>query len=185
MPALVANYQKKVLTTRIQKFYSVFSQALNAKFAEDGDLDDSMLTEINNPDMAEEFFNVNLKPYMQTIGSKKLTKGIVVGFPDGSGMYLRKFQPTAAGQRNIQHTHVQWCVDYKKCVNIDESKAMEKVADGKDIFAFWINVNKNIIPSSSAAQTREQMLQLCKTTPGYCVLLIYNDGWEIRDDYPW
>jgi type II secretory pathway pseudopilin PulG len=83
MPALVANYQKKVLETRIKKFYSVMQQAVNMKKAEDGALDGSMLAANFSPAEMTLFFDTNYKPYLKTISVDAMTRGIIAGFPDG------------------------------------------------------------------------------------------------------
>lgn len=88
MPLLVANYQKKVLETRIVKFASVMKQAVSTKIAEEGNIDHSMLTTARSADEAEEFFNTNYASYMKITGTKKLTQGFAIGFPDGSGAYV-------------------------------------------------------------------------------------------------
>ena len=59
MPALIVNYQKKVLETRIKKFYSVLNQVNSLRTADDTSLDRTMITTDRNAVEGEEFFNAN------------------------------------------------------------------------------------------------------------------------------
>ncbi len=75
---------------------------------------------------------------------------------------------------------------------------------GRDIFYFAINVPfreggtakklpllSGYVYATSERTTREEMIKNCRgDTVGWsagsmCTLLIMNDGWEIKDDYPW
>ena len=51
LPALTANYRKQVLVTRMQKFYTVFNQAIKMSELANGELDtwDMMGDESYNP----------------------------------------------------------------------------------------------------------------------------------------
>jgi prepilin-type N-terminal cleavage/methylation domain-containing protein len=58
IPGLIASYQKKVVETRIKKFYSVIQQAVKMKEANDGaltDLDGYYLASV------QAYYNVNFE----------------------------------------------------------------------------------------------------------------------------
>jgi type II secretory pathway pseudopilin PulG len=180
MPALTANYQKKVLETRIKKFYSVLNQAANAKIADDGALDFSMMTgKSNSPDVALEFFEVNYAPYMKTLKLEKTGKGLAAALPDGSGMYLRD---------HGNNIHIHFCVYYKACKDIDETvDSWRADGNGKDKFLFYPT---GAVPMPGWDGTRAMLMGNCNGTlnggnRGWCSSLLRYDGWEIKDDYPW
>ena len=131
MPALIANYQKKVFETRIKKFYSVMNQAVGMKRADDDALDFSMMTASNNAVQAEEFFNVNFAPYLKTTNVKKANTGIVVGFPDGAGVHM-------AYRTGDNAMYFNWCVDYKICNTADGSGPIQ---NSKQVILFHISKN--------------------------------------------
>ncbi|MDR1327671.1 MAG: type II secretion system GspH family protein [Heliobacteriaceae bacterium] len=179
MPALISNYKKKVLLTRIKKFYSAYTQAYNMKIANDGELDVSMLTAIDDPDVATEFFNVNYEPYMKIVEKTKTAKGMAAALPDGSGLYIRKSN-FGSVEPSTSATYIVFCVEYKKCKSINETP-MYNFVDSKETFIFW-----NGIAPPKLSQNRTNMLNLCKTGDDEsCTGLIMYDGWEIKDDYPW
>jgi hypothetical protein len=186
MPALVTNYQKKVLETRIKKFYSVIQQAQNMTKAEGLTVPGSFqgTDKADDPESSLEFFDEYLKPYVKTTEVKKLNRGIAAGFPDGSGMYLRNYNNTTYVQ-----IHTVFCVDYKECKGdrFDMSTNYRPPTDGKTSFAFWGIAGADVNPG------RNNLLNYCtscrKTSAAtaciWCTPLLLVDGWEIKDDYPW
>jgi prepilin-type N-terminal cleavage/methylation domain-containing protein len=180
IPGLVANYQKKVLETRIKKFYSTIQQAGRMKEAEDGAMDYSMLTAAHNGDMLEKHFKVNYEPYFKVIGSKKTSTGFVVGLPDGSGIYFIKIC-VMENPRNC--FYMLFCVDYSKCAaDVSDMDIFSKI-DGKSILLF--DGTGDTLKAFWEDKTREWLIAKCQ--PGdmmYCATLLEYDGWEVKDDYP-
>ncbi len=174
MPALTASYQKKVMVTRLQKFYSVMMQVENLKRAQDGALDCSMLTAGQNPDMMLEFIEKNYAPYLNAVKIKKLTKGVAVAFPDGSGMYMAKIgTPTAAKNGLCADTRNIYCINYKDCENVTENLSYGYAGALEDenprsIFEFYNGTDRGY--------------QFSFFDNG---ALIQKNGWQIPDDYPW
>ncbi|MDR1327638.1 MAG: type II secretion system GspH family protein [Heliobacteriaceae bacterium] len=180
MPVLITHYKKNVLITRMKKFYSVLNQAVNMKIAQDGELDGSVLTAVNDPDVAMNFFDVNYAPYMKVVEKTKTPKGMAAAFPDGSGLYLRK---DSCELLSTACTYVIFCVDYKKCTTVDETVSPWQAVDGKELFSFG-GTDGNY--PTDVGDDRETILNNCKGPyPGACTTLIVHDGWEIKDDYPW
>jgi type II secretory pathway pseudopilin PulG len=181
MPALIANHKKKVLITRIKKFYSSYNQAYNMKIADDGEIDASMLNVNDSPDAAMKFFNANYAPYMKVLKTEKTAKGMAAALPDGAGLYIRK---SDHADSTTSSTYIVFCVEYKKCKNINETP-IRNYADSKDTFIFWTNAAFPIASNSSWDGTREGLISRCKTgLHESCTALVMYDGWEIKDDYP-
>jgi prepilin-type N-terminal cleavage/methylation domain-containing protein len=183
MPALMANYRKKVLETRIKKFYSVINQSVRMKQAQDGEFDTSMLTAAADPDVMLEFFNKNYAPYLKTTSVEKMTKGLAVGFPDGSGMYLFKTEAYGEWYQTAGCTYILFCVSYKNCKKLNEANfSPHTLSDGKEVFTFYTDGRT---PTSFWNDTRESLKQKCKVEDVYyCSTLLMYDGWEVKDDYP-
>ncbi|MDR1327382.1 MAG: type II secretion system GspH family protein [Heliobacteriaceae bacterium] len=176
MPALIANNRKKILETRIKKFYSVINQAVMMKIAEDDSIDYTMLTIAYEPTQILDFIDKNYTQYLKMTDIKKLTKGVAAGLPDGSGMYIYKTYVNPSGQYGS--IYILFCAEYKNCKNINEAGIQ---ADGKNLFMFWTNGE---VPQTEY-ENREELLSLCASNPSYCTTLLAHDEWEIKDDYPY
>ena len=181
MPALIANYQKKVLETRIKRLASVYAQAEAARTADGFTEDGSMLTTQSSPDEVEEWWNVNYAPYIKTVNTKKLQRGFAVAFPDGSGVFFHN--SAMAGT----YAYDAWCVNAKDCLEMDDSKVPNNLGDGKTIFPRGFR--RTLTSSLPWDGTREWLVANCAGNPAnrdsVCAYLIQFDGYEIKDDYPW
>jgi prepilin-type N-terminal cleavage/methylation domain-containing protein len=188
MPALVADYQKKVTATKLKRFYALLNQAAQISSGEavnpnkiERTIDCSALTSANNPDTALNFFNTAYKPYLNTVMVEKTGKGVKAALSDGTGVYIRK--DTFDGTSDYcGHTYIIFCTDYKRCGTIDETKGASSSSNGKETFVFMIDGRTT---DGNWNGTRESALASCTTTKYRCSTLIMADGWEIRDDYPW
>ena len=70
LPALTANYRKQVVVTRMQKFYTVFNQAIKMSELANGELgtwDMMGSADYNTPEGSVKFFNKYLKSYIKTL----------------------------------------------------------------------------------------------------------------------
>jgi prepilin-type N-terminal cleavage/methylation domain-containing protein len=170
MPALVASYQKHVTVTKLKKGVSVLAQAYTMA-ADEGTPPERVW---NNADYAVALTEYLYKPYLKNIEIKKMSMGVSFPLSDGTGIYLRDY----GGM-----DWLVFCIDYKKCnMSIfDGWTAPWEVADGKNSFI--------LTPSSVpyAGTDRDTILnQYCTAAKKVgCAGLIQNDGWEIKDDYPW
>jgi hypothetical protein len=90
MPSLIANYQKKVVVTRLQRFDNIVGQ-MKSMFAADNSgttLPECCTSaDTRNPNFSakqlEHFFQ-----YAKHSDIEKMTGGALMGFPDGSGVYI-------------------------------------------------------------------------------------------------
>jgi hypothetical protein len=202
MPALVANYQKKVVTTRLQKFASLLRNIHNMRLADTGtgEFICSMLTANNNSDMTLAFWSENYAPYMKTIAEpQKVLNGILVPLVDGGGMYIQKTSDSGAAPSggSCAALNYVYCLNYKECLNNPPTLSAARVApDGKSKFRFrpdreGLQYFGSGVTDLEEAGGREAVLARCKNENGeyylyyYCTELIMIDGWEIKDDYPW
>lgn len=183
LPALTANYRKQVVVTRLQKFYTVFNQAIKMSELANGELDTwDMMGDgsYNTPEGSVKFFNKYLKSYIKTLkteyyyDSKAPLGGVKMYFSDGS-----------AALYGSQH------VLFYPVASIDNG------IDGKDTFYFALDTKKKMLlpyGQHNVLQIRDREDLMNNSTFGcarssnknrrFCAALIMYDGWKISDDYP-
>ncbi len=198
MPALIANHQKKVVSTKLKNFYSTMQNALNFATL---DYDEMRYWEFptkqNDGAQMSEFATTYIFPYLQGVkqcnesensgcffyANKIFDQGlpVVYIFNDGScfGMNI--------GGAGVGMGAIHIYYDYN---------CMQKPNKyGKDVFDFiirWLG-DEYVFKAGGAStlnmKTREELLNFCKNAQdharGECSALIQFDNWEIKDDYPW
>lgn len=195
LPNLIGNYKKQVVVTRMQKFYSVFNQAVKLVNSEH---DESIWEDIGyspgtNPTPGAEMIDWYKKYLNKHIISNDITQtsdGILIASADGSGF-------------GMYGVHVFFCPSYNYC-----KKALEKSGnstynlftgnmDGKNLFGFYVNKNglkaydicwngerENLFINSAPTCSYGTYYGCSEYTHKYCAQLIQYDGWKIKDDYP-
>ncbi len=191
MPTLIDNHQKKVAATRLEKFYSMMSQAVYQWVGDTGFIPGTTYnfpenTKYNGKGL-EQWYNANLGKYIKSTSQVSTDSGMFVAFADGSG-----FNAYQTGG----NMYFFFCIEAKYC-NTQASSA-EGYFDGKRTFLFDF-VNGDFYASLPGQQnmSREELLRACKygnsdnsevSSKGRrhtCTRLIQIDGWQIKDDYPW
>lgn len=182
LPALTANYRKQVVVTRMQKFYTVFNQAIKMSELENGEMDTWDMkanASYNNYKGSVEFFNMYLKNYIQTLKVEEFTDGNVpLG---GAKMYFNDGSAALYGSLHVVFYPV---------ASIDSNGI-----DGKDKFMFVLDTNtRMLVPygQHTGVKTRDELInnqsygcgRKANTDRRYCAALIMYDGWKISDDYP-
>lgn len=187
MPMLIQNYQKNLTAVRLKHFSSTMQQAARMREKDniEGNLQILSTDDVDafNPDDMEKYFNIYWKPYIKILSTTKMTKGLFVKFPNGTGAYMQRSYkcPNEGVTCNM---YMAFCPQYKYCENIDEGTSYRETLKRRYVFAFW---QGGTVPReyTYAPYTRTQLLERCKTDPYYCSSLIEVDGWTIKDDYPW
>ena len=187
IPNMIHNYKKRLLEIRIQRFSSIWQQADKLRNIEHdyGSLEKVETIPARNPDAMLELFNKYWRPHIKINKVEKLTKGIIMAFPDGSGAYLAKnYSGLDIGNDVTNNMYLIFCVDYKSCKSINENKGTEvsQFSDGRNTFEFWTDGRPP--KDHSHTMTRDDFIEKCKTTQYWCSTLIEQDGWKIKDDYP-
>lgn len=193
LPALVGNYQKKVVETRIKKFYTNINQVIKLSEVENGALSYWEFPLDNDSDSMRLFYDKYLSKFIKTIkidnGSQnnidnegneidQLYNYLIVYFSDGSSATMRpsgtnidiNFYPVAARMGNIKNRYA-------------------------DIFAFVLQKEGKSFVEPYTAQwdgTRENLInhprygcRRTSPTTNYCCKLLQLNNWQIKDDYPW
>ncbi len=189
IPALVGNYRKKVVETKLKKFYSIMSQALTMSEIENGPAKD-WPTGFNDYAESLDYYNTYWKKYLNKLETKKTVQGdktIIVYLSDGSAFKLSNGA----------------CADFHYYLNESKIKeASNSNIAGKDYFSFRICKEgsdyyaggKNGVFATAVngplanRLDRNFLLEHCKTPfedGNTCSALIEYDGWQIKDDYPY
>lgn len=191
MPTLIDNHQKKVAATRLEKFYSMMSQAVYQWVGDTGFIPGTTYnfpenTKYNGKGL-EQWYNANLGKYIKSTSQVSTDSGMFVAFADGSG-----FNAYQSGG----NMYFFFCIEAKYC-NTQASSA-EGYFDGKRTFLFdFVNGDSYASLPGQQNMSREELLRACKygnsdnsevSSKGRrhtCTRLIQIDGWQIKDDYPW
>ncbi len=198
LPTLIEKHQKKVVVTRLQKFYTNINQAIKLSEVENGPAQYWNIGE-NGQQNGLDFYNKYLAKYLKTVSKTgtidtdemdndgNLTGNIrtynTVFFTDGSAM---RFDANSNG------LDINFYPDGHKLFN-------KKLHNGKDTFSFNFRKDNTaegkytVEPYTFEWEgTREHLFSHprygCKKNAvanSFCARLIQYDGWEIKDDYPW
>lgn len=200
MPTLIQNHKKHVVETRLQKFYSVISQALKQAEVDNGEFttwtkEDMAYDENGELDydkqesIAKNLFMKYTAPYLKYI---KITDGEVTVDENGAKVYNRPIVYLADGTTFTIYNGS--CLSH--IIDIDGPKGSNVM--GKDIFPFLICFSDNNRKSYCGSENilfcpysdkqflnnREKLKEKCQSEPKYCGSLIMHDGWKIKNDYP-
>lgn len=186
MPSLIQNHRKTVVISKLKKMSSTLSQAYQAATEDIGvqpseDCDDCLKAQ--DGANAAEVFNKYYAPYLKGVEVKAGEKGAFAFFNDDSALY---FIRTSTCGADWACSYIAVCVSYKACNNIDESKNLNSIVNGKDVFMLYTGGGAPSYTYKHTGLTREQIRQQCKnsTNSEACTSLIIGDGWTIAKDYP-
>ncbi len=190
------NHKRTETAARLKKIYSSLSQAIKlaeteqgAPISEWGNIVDSRYSGSTETMYADGliFWNKYLAKYFpindQTQCSDWSSCSFLAQFNDGSQIV------STSGWIN-GYSYINFTID------VNGPKGPNK--SGRDRFSFYLNLKENpkqllggylvykeaINNNKTTNYTREELLKECKSNTGYCLDLIMNDGWEIKDDYP-
>ncbi len=208
MPSLVMHHKKRVVETRLAKFYSNINQAITMSEVENGDKKDWLRMEIlddngesvNDDTQAitsEEWFNKYLAKYINVIkteNSETAENKYDLYFSDGSMV-------TFSGSSWIFYPEAK---DYKLSKNNDTGfNDRNRKDNGKSNFTFKFLTynnkmpyyyNKGVEPFTDGYHGDINTLKnnsalgcyaQATNEHAYCTELIRRNGWKIPDDYPW
>lgn len=198
IPALIANHRKKVVTTRMEKFYSVMNQASRMSIVEHSEegftsgYESITLLSTTSQEIMD-WYNEYYSKYLNTLKLVKISDGIKGALSDGSGFVM------------IYAGHTTFCPVYEKCETALKNAGNSGLRlytggmDGKNTFGFILRGNGSFKTYDVCWDgTREGAVKLdspscpygdgpkygCADLHKLCSKLIEIDGWEIKDDYP-
>ncbi len=199
LPTLIEKHQKKVVVTRLQKFYTNINQAIKLSEVENGPAQYWEIGE-NGQQTALDAYNKYLAKYLKTVSKKgtidteimdnngESTGDIrtfnTVFFADGSAM---KYDANSSGfdisfypdghklfNKNINSRRNVFSFNFRKANTSGGKYTVEP-------YSFqWDGTRENLFSHPRYGCRKDNR----RDTP-FCAKLIQYDGWEIKDDYPW
>ena len=170
IPALHANIQKKIASTKLKSFYSKMKQMVKLAEEENGPV-----YGWNTRLPQHEFYDTYFVPYLNVT-----READALYFPDGSSFkivyygecldflydYNGKKRPNKIGVDNYyflicegDHRGKYWCPEDGFCSYYPRS---------------W-----------RTTRTRAELVSMCRINPAYCSALLEFDRWNFSSDYPW
>lgn len=204
LPILIGSYKKQEVVTRLKKFYTTLNNALIMSVSENGDMVYWQYpTEQNNGEQMSEFVNTYLFPYFTGIKEcstnkskddcKKITKNLwgnsngnkypAYVFSDGGCFSIL---PGGSGETSGM-MHLRYDINCLGNPNLENRDIFSLTISHSEGKAFKLTVGST---STHNLTKREDIMKECKNeeasphSKGACGALIFIDGWEIKDDYP-
>ncbi len=188
LPALVQNYQKHVVETKLMKFNSIINQALRLSVADNG-APDSWIPRTHNYSYQEtvEFMNTYFLPYIKYVktGPSPSQNGISVTLLDGSMFEWSILQNGADifyyanGKREVNPRNrfgFQFAKDSRPGA---KDKVINSINSIEPYTYFWDGTSTGL--SYNAIWGCSKRCTNC----AYCTKLIQLNGWKIPKNYPW
>lgn len=199
MPALIADYKKKEDVAKLKKAYTIINQAFKLSEVDNGSSEhwasayDIGAIEYYEKYWEHYFQGPSLCQTYKECGFsssrpwKLLNGNVAPTVVDMSGTSnSRVFFYTSDGILfGIFSTHGDM-TSPNLSVFVDINGAKKPNINGKDLFIFTRVAGKGIYPLGYN-HTIESINQNCSLqgVGDYCAAKIMQDGWEIKDDYPW
>lgn len=195
IPILTAKHQKRVVETRIKKFYTTINQAVKLSEVENGEYQYWTYPEENDAEGIKNFYQKYFAKYLITTNVSNLNKmntdndgnptgeiynSIIVYFSDGSAMIMRSsggidisFKPIASKTDEKSTQRNSFSFNFNKINSTGNKAFIEPYSAG------WDGTRENLINHARYGCRKKSPTYM------YCTKLLQLDGWEIKDDYPW
>ncbi len=214
IPTVVRNYQKHQTVTQLKKTYSALSNTTNLAIAEHGPMTGWEISGSGTAQGAVDFANTYLIPYLKVAKNCESQKTGVCEFKfrflnretetkDIGNVYTRFYLNDGTLIALTVADYINWngAHQIEASTYIDVNGQRKPNTMGKDIFFFRYQVLNTgsgsggsvgrflpycLFCGMSALKTGSD--NGCNRTGGngsYCTALIMQEGWQIKDDYPW
>ena len=212
LPALVAKHKKIVTATQLKKSYSTILQAFTMAQKDYGDISNWEFIKTKSvsgdltplKDSLNIFANRYLIPYIKIVedcGAGKNSSrqcyynwyypnGTAVRYQPGDNMY--RFIINNSTLIHLAYDNYEGNYGERILLFVDINGFQKPNTFGKDVFLMGITQSNSKFNMFGYEQkSRETLMNHsgwgCKasTKTYYCGAIIQQDGWEIKDDYPW
>ena len=200
LPTLIANYQKKVVETRVKAFYSKMNQIYLRSYVDNGDTADWLVSKRYTYDETVDWLKKYFLPYTQGFDLQSATTTnetesgpwtqnvVIVRIPDGTayafsvdenGMDIAFF---VNGNLNDLGPRNKFTFQFSKRKNYltDEGSMEKQSLNFIDPYILNWDGNRETLKTHHTWGCRKGC-----TNCAYCTKLLQLNGWEIPDDYPW
>ena len=184
IPTLLENHRKQVVTSRLQKFYTTFNQAVLLAENKYGEIEYWDNADLFTPSGSGDWFNKYLAEFftskdMEVLEENNYTTWIKLA--DGSAFGMRFGLQTT--ETNFDMYFFPNASDIHKCmVNTAEYHGS---CCGRKYFTFRFTPKKGLQPYGyELGLSRTQLIDKCRDNANMCTTIIMMDGWKISNDYP-
>ena len=201
MPSLITNYQKKAFATKLKQTYSILKNAEELSTIENGQSKDWNYNDasgsLNITDKAA-WFDTYYAPYLK---ANKMSKSYLYSNSANIKNMLGANPYTSSSVSASTNPSYQlangaivtvWSNNQFLVFAVDLNGFQRPNVIGKDIFDFELYWRApRSLTAGNMITDRSAAINSCKGTtysggaPGQCSNIIAQDGWEIKDDYPW
>ena len=188
IPNLVQSYKKREYSTRLKKFYSTMQNVIQLSAVDNGSPSTWDYPTTNNKEDWERFYNEYFASYFRGV-TPTFSNGIyplTLQFPDGSALACRQGGVLIDCRYNV--------VGDTKFSNHNTQTFDFELSQNGNFHPYtwveWSDYYKDLVPEGEAPintdlSKRENVLRGCKLIGFWCTYLLYLDGWEFKDDYPY
>ena len=200
LPTLIANYQKKVVETRVKAFYSKMNQIYLRSYVDNGDTADWLVSKRYTYDETVDWLKKYFLPYTKNFDLQSATTTnetesgpwtqnvVIVRIPDGTayafsvdenGMDIGFF---VNGNINDLGPRNKFTFQFSKRKNYltDEGSMEKQSLNFIDPYILNWDGRRETLFTHGTWGCRKGC-----TNCAYCTKLLQLNGWEIPDDYPW
>ncbi len=204
LPTIINAYEKKCTVVGLKKAYSLFSEVIKKAELDYGEVsgwDWDLLTESNaGPTNGEAFINKYFIPYMhvdKVLNFYNIGKNLDgSSVSSGTSIYLYTPKYKLTNEMTFSYFGSWGYTDnHSLIVSIDINGFKNPNRMGRDLFVMTISQKKPYLRlgyGNSYLNSRDLLLKdngdCSKNYKGNgwgCGILIMQDGWKIKDDYPW
>ena len=184
IPGFIYNHKKRVVETRLKKFYTTFNQAIILSENDNGEIANWEDPDLLLPNASEDWYNKYLAKYINatSVEREKYDYTVWVKLADGSAFGIRFASQNVSTNFGIYF--YPYASDVEKCV---KSTVQLAECTGTKYFNFHLTKTR-LQPYGGLGRSRSELLNSCGSKiPGYrnfCTALIIYDGWKINKDYP-
>ena len=186
IPTLISNNNKRIVETRLQKFYSIMQNAVKLSEVDNGShLKWDKIT--LNGEATKSWFEKYLQPYLKTTSVSNDDIGVIAEFPDGSLVYISYYAVTFYPKsKDADYENIGACQMGKSCFIFNFYPGLQNGHSADD--AKYI-LGKGFVPYKFRWDGTENALYNhspygCNNMGQYCTSLIEYNAWKIPEDYP-
>ena len=197
LPSVIANYQKKQTVVQLKQAYSILANAVDHSIAKHGSPDSWEYSSPDNPanwgNNAKNFYFNYLDEFLQVghycgIKHTEPRKGACSKiFTHGDGYAYSVILNNGVGlsvRADPSDSQVE--------VQLDVNGVKGPNRAGRDAFIYRINKQEGLIPVKDDLYGMKPCTRTLSNPNGFtnwigwgCAYVIMQNGWEIKDDYPW
>ena len=203
LPSLVGKYQKRQTVEQLKKTLSTLEQAFKLSEAQNGFSNDWVDTSAEvSAEAMTQYFDTYWRPYLKIMKTcqtpedcgynqkqfynlKNVNSGAVIvnevtrtAVVLNDGMFLQFVPMNWDSEDNPYMSKTQ-----QIRVDLNGPKPPNRYC--RDVFNFVVDLDRHFVKPLGYEKTEEELEQNVQRKGDFCMLKIVQDGWEIKDDYPW